>query len=85
MILVEMRLSKTNQFQKGRKVFAKLKIMIELLLTGKPLPTRSHDHELGGNWSGHRDCHLEPAWSLIYKLMDGELRLERTGSHSDLF
>ena len=34
---------------------------------------------------GYRDCHIEPDWVLIYKLTDDELRLARTGTHTDLF
>ena len=31
------------------------------------------------------DCHIEPDWLLLYYLDDEVLRLERTGTHSDLF
>ena len=64
---------------------AKLKTVIDLLLAEKPLPPKSRDHQLGGNWGGHRDCHIEPDWILICKILDDEIRLERTGTHSDLF
>jgi mRNA interferase YafQ len=36
-----------------------------------------------------RDCHIEPDWLLLYEksgdLKTGELRLIRTGTHSELF
>jgi mRNA interferase YafQ len=87
-----MRLSQTNQFkkdikraQKRGKDLAKLKTVIDLLLAEKPLPPKNRDHQLGGTWGGHRDCHIEPDWILIYKILDDEIRLERTGTHSDLF
>ena len=34
-----------------------------------------------------RECHIEPDWLLVYKVMKETLilRLIRTGSHSDLF
>ena len=87
-----MRLSQTNQFkkdikraQKRGKDLAKLKIIINLLLAEKPLPAKNRDHQLGGKWGGRRDCHIEPDWILIYKILDDEVRLERTGTHSDLF
>lgn len=87
-----MRLSQTNQFKKDirrmrqrGKDLEKVKSAIELLLAGKPLPSRYRDHPLGGDWIGHRDCHIEPDWLLIYRILDGEIRLERTGTHSDLF
>jgi len=87
-----MRLTQTNQFkkdikriQKRGKDLEKIKAAITLLLAGSPLPPKNRDHQLGGNWSGHRDCHIEPDWILIYKALDDEIRLERTGTHSDLF
>jgi len=54
--------------QKRGKDMAKLREMILLLIEGKPLPARYKDHPLGGEWSHHRDCHIEPDWLLIYKL-----------------
>ena len=87
-----MRLSQTSQFkkdikrlQKRGKDLAKIKAVFDLLLAQKPLPEKNRDHPLGGNWAGHRDCHIEPDWLLIYKVLDDEVRLERTGTHSDLF
>lgn len=87
-----MRLSQTNQFkkdikrlQKRGKDLGKLKSVIDLLIAKQPLPPKNRDHQLSGNWADHRDCHIEPDWLLIYKLLEDELRLERTGTHSDLF
>ncbi len=87
-----MRLSQTNQFKKDikralkrGKDLAKLKAVVDLLLAEQPLPPKNRDHPLGGGWAGHRDCHIEPDWILIYKILDAEIRLERTGTHSDLF
>ncbi len=87
-----MRLSQTNQFkkdikrqQKRSKDLSKLKEVIDLLLEKKPLPPKNRDHQLSGEWLGHRDCHIEPDWILIYKILEDELRLERTGTHADLF
>lgn len=87
-----MKVSQTNQFkkdikrlQKRGKNIGKLKSVIDLLIAKQPLPPSNRDHPLAGNWAGHRDCHIEPDWLLIYKLLEDEVRLERTGSHSDLF
>ena len=71
--------------QKRGKDLAKIKTVIDLLLAEAPLPPKNRDHQLGGNWSGRRDCHIEPDWIFIYKPTDDELLLERTGTHSDLF
>ncbi|MYB33801.1 MAG: type II toxin-antitoxin system mRNA interferase toxin, RelE/StbE family, partial [Gammaproteobacteria bacterium] len=32
-----------------------------------------------------RDARIEPEWLLLYRVVDDELRLTRTGSHVDLF
>lgn len=87
-----MRLSQTSQFKKDIKRQTrqgkdqrKLIEVVNLLLAGKPLPPKNQDHPLRGNWKGRRDCHIEPDWILIYRRTEAELRLERTGTHSDLF
>ena len=87
-----MKLSQTSQFKKDIKKQLrkgknqqKLVKVIELLLSGNPLPEKNKDHPLKGNWKGRRDCHIEPDWILIYKVSKDELLLERTGTHSDLF
>lgn len=45
------------------------------------------DHELSGDWKGHRELHIAPDWLLIYYIEDDVLvlNLSRTGTHSDLF
>ena len=87
-----MILAQTKQFkkdvkrmQKRGKDLAKIKAVIDLLLAEEPLSPKNRDHQLGGNWVGRRDCHIEPDWILIYKPTGDELLLERTGTHSDLF
>jgi len=63
----------------------KLKAVLSLLIEEKPLPARYRDHALKGEWTGFRDLHIEPDWLLLYAVEGDELRLARTGSHSDLF
>lgn len=64
-----------------------LEVAVTMLANGETLPERYHDHELTENWKGHRECHIQPDWLLIYKITEKELilTLVRTGSHSDLF
>jgi mRNA interferase YafQ len=51
-----------------------------------PLNTRHRDHELSGDWSSYRECHVKPYLLLTYKTgEDHTLRLARLGSHSELF
>lgn len=84
----------TAAFKKDYKLAVKrglkterLDVVIEMLAMGKPLPPEYRDHELSNNWKGHRECHIQPDWLLIYRIEDAVLvlTLARTGTHSDLF
>ena len=85
-------LSRTTQFKRdvkrmqrqGRDI-EKLKRVLERLVRGERLPPEYRDHVLVGQYKGTRECHLAPAWLLIYELTESEIVLIRTGSHSDLF
>lgn len=70
--------------KRGYKM-ALLQQAIDTLRIPSTLPTKNRDHNLSGNYSGYRECHIEPDWLLIYKQIDNELRLDRTGTHADLF
>jgi mRNA interferase YafQ len=87
-----MKLSQTAQFKKDIKRLIKqgkdqqkLIELVQILLAGKTVSLKNRDHPLKGAWRGRRDCHIEPDWILVYRKTENELRLERTGSHSDLF
>lgn len=87
-----MKIKYTSQFkkdlkrlQKQNKEINKLKILVELLMTGSMLDEKYNDHKMSGKWRMHRDCHIEPDWILIYQVKIDTLILERTGSHSELF
>ena len=84
----------TSQFKKDYKLAIKRGLNIKLLQdiiikigNGEKLPEENHDHTLTGNWTGHRECHIEPNWLLIYRLEKDilVLSLSRTGTHGDLF
>lgn len=64
-----------------------LEEVIEILSNGETLPEKYKDHNLIGNYSDCRECHITPDWLLIYKVNGEELilYLTRTGTHSDLF
>ena len=76
-----------KRVEKRGKNLAKLRVVLELLIDGDPLPPEYRDHPLQGEFSGSRDCHVEPDWILIYTLTENQchVRFERTGTHSDLF
>ncbi|MCB6994181.1 type II toxin-antitoxin system YafQ family toxin [bacterium 210820-DFI.6.37] len=84
----------TTQFKKDYKLAIKrgLKInrledVIAALAMGEALPEKNKDHALTGDWAGHRECHIQPDWLLVYRVEDDilVLTLARTGTHSDLF
>ena len=74
-----------KRLQKRGKNLEKLKNLIELLLAGDPLPAQYKDHPLKLNWAGYRDAHIEPNCVLIYSVTNGEVHLERTETHEELF
>lgn len=64
---------------------AELEAAVEVLAQQETLEDKYRDHTLIGNWRGYRDCHIRPDWLLLYRVIDDELQLVRTGSHADLF
>ncbi len=86
-------ISATNKFKRDLKRakarhwdMNRLKEVVGLLAEEQPLPAKFRDHGLSNNWTGYRECPIEPDWLLVYRI-DGEalvLVLSRTGTHSDL-
>ena len=74
-----------KRIEKGGKSLEKLKGVIKKLVSEERLGAKHRDHKLLGNYKGRRECHIEPDWLLIYKIIDSEIIFGRTGSHSDLF
>ena len=84
----------TSQFKKDYKAAIKrncdmehLQKVITRLANGELLEEKYCDHPLSGQWKGHRECHIEPDWLLVYLIKKDVLvlSLTRTGTHSDLF
>ena len=63
--------------------------VLQALACDQELRLHQRDHDLTGNWSGYRECHLKPDLLLIYRKYETEeeqvLYLARLGSHSELF
>jgi mRNA interferase YafQ len=85
-------LFQSNQFlkdikrmKKRGKDIKKLQTVVNKLANNETLHPKYRDHSLMGEWKPCRDCHIEPDWLLVYHSDSNILRLERTGSHSDLF
>lgn len=84
----------SSRFKKDLKLAIKrgldislLDAVVTTLQKGESLPAKNKDHALTGNYTGCRECHIQPDWLLIYEISDKELilYLTRIGSHSDLF
>ena len=72
----------TTKFKKDYKLAMKRHMDIDLLddiiralSRGEKLPEKNKDHELTGDWVGHRECHIQPDWLLIYRIEDDVLVL----------
>jgi mRNA interferase YafQ len=61
------------------------RVVMGRLIHRETLDPSFRDHALEGEWTGHRECHLEPDWLLIYRIAGEEITFERTGTHADLF
>jgi mRNA interferase YafQ len=74
----------------GRYDLNRLKQAMLMLITNEgPLGPEWLDHALGGQWEGHRECHIGGDFLLAYKLIDsakhGLVIFVRTGTHAELF
>ena len=82
----------TKQFRKdvrlltksGVKDINKLTEVIKKIANEETLPYKFKDHQLKGNMSRFRECHIEPDWLLVYEVKEEilVLSLVRTGSHN---
>lgn len=83
----------TAQFKRDYKLakrrhldVGELKSIAGKLSRREALPPKNRDHALHNNWEGFRECHIQPDWLLVYKILEDRLVLSlvRTGTHSDL-
>lgn len=92
MLQVERTIKFQRQLAKCRKQgknLKKLDSIVNMLANEQPLPPKNRDHKLEDSkrYKGCRECHIEPDWLLVYKVVKNTLILEliATGSHSELF
>lgn len=92
--MTKYEIKNTTQFKKDYRLAKHrglnlnlLKDIVTKLANGETLAPKHKDHSLSGNWTGHRECHIQPDWLLIYRYEEEVLvlTLSRTGTHSDLF
>jgi len=80
------RLSRSGQYD----MHALKRAILLLVANDAPLGPEWRDHELRGNWSGYRECHIGGDFLLIYRVDDtvsksGSVVFIRAGTHADLF
>lgn len=66
---------------------AKPEQMVDTLAARGKLESKYHDHALGGEMAGFRECHLAGNILLIYQILEKArvIILVNIGSHPDLF
>lgn len=78
-------LKREGKGQHGNTLERDLFTIITALANDTPLDPHHRDHQLTGNWSGCRDCHVYPDLVLIYRKPDDQtLQLVRLGLHAEL-
>ncbi len=79
------RLSRSGRYDMHRLKEA----MLLLIANDGPLGQGWLDHPLGGDWDGHRECHIGGDFLLAYTLEDsgktGLVVFVRAGTHAELF
>ena len=79
-----------KSYKRARKRGLNLKLLddvVDKLRQGHKLDAKYRDHALHGNGEGFRECHIQPAWLLIYLVENDVLTLTlvETGTHADIF
>lgn len=79
------RLTRSGRYDMNRLKEA----MLLLIANDAPLGPEWLDHPLGGDWDGHRECHVGGDFLLAYKVDDsaksGLVVFVRAGTHAELF
>ena len=79
------RLTRAGRYDMNRLKEA----MLLLIANDAPLGPEWLDHPLGGDWDGHRECHIGGDFLLTYKLVESAkhdlIVFVRTGTHAELF
>jgi len=73
----------------GRYDMNRLKeVMLAIIANDGDLPPERLDHNLTGDWEGHRECHIGGDFLLVYMLdtrKNGMVVFSRCGTHAEIF
>lgn len=72
--------------KRGYSIYLIVDVFQILEIEGE-LPGKYLSHKLTGNYLNCWECHIRPDWLIIWERDDinKEIKLVRTGTHSDLF
>lgn len=62
----------------------RLSSIVEKLRLGQPLWPSCHPHRIESWGPGVWECHIEQNWLLVYRIEQGILYLDNTGTHDEL-
>ena len=74
-----------KKYEHKKEVIKSLNDVLDLLISKKKLPEKYRDHELSGDYTHFRECHIKPDVLLVYRAEAAILFLCRIGSYSELF
>ena len=75
-----------RKYRHNKAVLKELFDVLDLLQNRQALPEKYHDHELKGNFTSIRECHIKPDELLLYFIIEDKvLKLVDIGSHAKLF
>ena len=63
---------------------ARVRTVMKSLIAEETLDERHRDHELSGEWKGHRDCHVRSDWVPVAKEGTSISRGDQAFAHGDL-
>ena len=62
-----------------------MRTVLETVVRLEVLPSNFRDHPVRGDWNSYRELHIESDWLFLYRIVEDEAQLARTGTQSDLF
>ncbi|MBS0635202.1 MAG: type II toxin-antitoxin system YafQ family toxin [Verrucomicrobia bacterium] len=74
-----------KKFKHNHDVLEDFQEVLDKLVRCQPLAERHRDHNLTGNWSDHRECHVRNDLLLVYRTDESNLILVRFNTHSEIF
>ena len=77
----------SKRYQHDKAAQQAVKTVLDLLVSGEPLPAKYKEHPLIGHYVGYLECPGQPDLLLVYSRHEARktILLYRLGSHAELF